>query len=155
MVRKFLKIILIAFIIVGCNSNVDPELSDHDKKLNLLAKTWDVKADANSVTLDGNDEIVNWTEFSVTFTDSKTYTATNISSQRVGTVWSSSGTWEFKSATDLNTIVRDDGVEFSIVVDDNNLTMSFAYFSTGGRISGIKGLNAIDGAWEFKMKVAQ
>ena len=147
--------LLMTFIVIGCKEHVDPAPSDHDQRVELLAKIWVVKNATNSVTLNATDEIANWPGFSVTFTDSKTYTATNISPQRLGTIWSSSGTWEFKSSTDLNTIVRDDGVEISIVVDDNNLTMSFAYFAPGGRVIDIAGLNGIDGSWVFNMQSGQ
>jgi hypothetical protein len=153
-VRDKFKLYFIAIVagvvsISGCNKEVTPEVSEHDKQVELLANTWTVKGEANSVTLNGADENMYWPSFQITFTKEKTYSATNISAERNGTVWSPSGTWDFKSATDLSTIVRDDGTEIDIVVDPASLTMSFDYVVPGGRLSGI------GGAWIFKMQPAQ
>jgi hypothetical protein len=145
----YIVIIAGVALISGCNKDVTPEVSEHDKQVELLANTWTVKGEAKSVTLDGADENMYWPNFQITFTREKTYSATNISPDRNGTVWSESGTWDFKSPTDLSTIVRDDDTEIDITVDPASLTMLFDYVAPGGRVSGI------GGAWVFKMQPAQ
>ncbi len=149
LIQYFIVVILGVTSISGCKKDVTPEVSDHDKQVELLANTWIVKGEAKSVTLNGADENMYWPNFEIAFTKAKTYSATNISLERNGTVWSQSGTWDFKSATDLSTIVRDDGVEIGITVDATNLTMLFNYVVPGGRVSGI------GGDWVFKMQSVQ
>ena len=132
---------------VGCSSNSDSEESAKDKQTKLLAKTWNVKTDVNSVTLNGDDDTDNWPGFTVTFNSNGTYSASNISEQRTNTVWSNSGSWYFMSNTNVNTIVRDDGVVIDIMVDEANLSMNFNYAQPNGRVS------AIEGEWLFNMNV--
>ena len=132
--------------ISGCNKD-DDEQSVKDKQTELLAKKWNIKTDVNSVTLNGDDDTDQWPGFTVTFYSNGTYVASNISEARLNTVWSSSGSWLFKSDTNVNTIVRDDGVEININVDQGSLSMNFNYTEPNGRISGI------EGEWVFDMEV--
>ena len=133
-------------LISGCSKD-DPEPSAKDKQTDLLAKKWNIKTEVNSVTLNGGDDTDNWTGFTVTFYSNGTYVASNISAERLNTVWSSSGDWQFKSDSDLNTIVRNDGVEINISIVETNLFMSFNYTQPNGRIAGI------EGDWVFDMEV--
>lgn len=142
-----IAMIMALSFIPGCGDNDDPELSAKDKQTELLAKKWSIKTDVNSVTLNGDDDTDNWPGFTVTFNSNGTYAASNISKERLNTVWSTSGTWSFKSDTNLNTIVRNDGVEINISVDEANLSMSFNYSKSNGRIAGI------EGEWMFDMMV--
>ena len=143
-----IAMIMALSFISGCN-NDDPEPSAKDKQTDLLAKKWNIKTEVNSVTLNGDDDTDNWPGFTVTFYSNGTYVASNISAERLEKVWSSSGDWQFKSDSNLNTIVRDDGVEITIIIDEDNLSMSFNYSQSNGRVSGI------DGEWVFLMKVHQ
>ena len=139
--------LLAFYFMTGCGSNDDPQPSAKDKQTELLSKKWNIKTELNSVTLNGNDDTSNWHGFTITFKGDGTYTAANISPQRLNTVWSNSGTWRFKSDANLNTIVREDGVEINLNLDESNLSLSFNYTQPNGRIAGI------DGAWVFDMKV--
>lgn len=145
------SILLMSIVIVlfSCNKNKDPEPpSAHDVQLDLLANSWTVKNETNGVSLDAVDEIANWPSFSVTLTNNKTYTATGVSAGRE-VVWPTTGVWEFKSDTELNTIIRDDGVEISFIVDASNLNMNFNYSAASGRLS------STEGAWIFNMQESQ
>ena len=143
-----IAMIMALMFISGCD-NDDPEPSAKEKQTDLLAKKWNIKTEVNSVTLNGDDETNNWPGFTATFYSNGTYVASNISAERLNTVWSESGSWQFKSDSNLNTIVRDDGVEINISIDETNLSMSFSYSQSNGRVSGI------DGEWVFYMKVHQ
>lgn len=139
-------IILLLTGLSSCKKNNDPEPpSAHDVQLELLSKSWSVKNETNGVSLDGVDEIDNWPNLTINLTSSKTYTTSGVSTGRE-VVWPVSGTWDFKSDTDLNTIVRGDGVVIGIVVDETNLKMTFNYASPGGRIS------STEGDWQFNMQ---
>jgi hypothetical protein len=149
------KIKILAFLLLGgmitimsCGPDPVTPPSEEEVQLGLLAKTWAVTSGANAVTLDGQDEDGNWTGFTVSFAENGTYTASNVSEGRE-VVWPVSGTWAFKGAgtdaVDVNTIVRDDGVEITITVDEATLKMSFTYTDPGGRTEGT------EGAWIFNM----
>jgi len=133
--------------ISGCNNNDDPEPSAKDKQTELLAKKWNIKTEVSSVTLNGDDDTVNWPGFTVTFYSNGTYVASNISEERLNSVWSESGSWSFKSDSNLSTIVRNDGVEINVIVDEASLSVSFSYVQPNGRIAGI------GGDWVFDMDV--
>ena len=141
-----IAMIMALSFISGCN-NDDPEPSAKEKQTDLLAKKWNIETEVNSVTVNGDDDTDHWPGFTVTFYSNGTYVASNISEERLNAVWSSSGDWQFKSDTNLNTIVRDDGVEINISIDEANLSMSFSYAQSNGRVS------AIDGEWVFHMRV--
>lgn len=147
---KNFRIIVVLFLlasvaITGCKKTNDPEPTAAEKQTALLAKTWTVKSDALSVTLDGADEIDNWPGFSVAFSSDGSFTATNVASGRE-VVWPTSGTWAFASDTDVNNIQRSDDVDIAIVVDEANLKMTFTYSTPGGRTTGT------DGVWVFNMQ---
>lgn len=146
-----LKITSLVFILgiavlFSCKDKTPPAPTEAEVQMGLIAQTWTVITGANSVTLDGADEEQNWPGFAVTFNANGTYTASNVSTGRE-VVWPTSGTWAFKGSTgnDLNTIIRDDGVDIAIVVSETSLKMSFRYTAPGGRISGT------EGDWVFNM----
>ncbi|MCB0505444.1 MAG: hypothetical protein KDC58_08050 [Cyclobacteriaceae bacterium] len=147
---KYSRIVVLLFLagtlaVTGCKNKKVDEQTPKEKQTDLLAKTWSVKSDALSVTLDGSDEIDNWTGFSVNFEADGTYTASNVADGR-DVVWPTSGTWDFKSDDELNTVIRGDDVSISIVVDEANLKMTFNYTANGGRTNGT------DGVWVFNMQ---
>jgi len=151
-----LKITSLAFflgliILSSCKDPVEPEPTAEEKQTDLLVQTWKVGTTANDVTLDNQDEIDNWTGFSVVFSKGS-YTASNVSEGRE-TVWPSQGSWEFKGtgtdAVDVNTIIRDKGsnneTSIKITVSETTLKMTFDYTEPGGKTSGT------EGAWAFNM----
>lgn len=141
--------LLMVLVTIGCNKGDEPTPpSAHDVQVGLLAKTWAVKNETNGVSLDGMDEITEWPNFTITLTSDKKYTASGVSAGRE-VVWPTTGVWEFKSDTELNTIIRDDGVEISFIVDASNLNMNFNYSAASGRLS------STEGAWIFNMQESQ
>ena len=146
---KKLKITSLAFVLglvvlASCKGTETVEPTAEELQLEKLVKTWN----NGTVTLDQTADLGDWSAFTVTFADGS-YTSSGVSAGRE-LVWPSSGTWAFKGAgtdaVDVNTLVRGDGVEISITVDEANLTMTFTYDeSINGRTSGI------DGAWVFGM----
>jgi len=144
-------LILSLVVISSCKDPVEPEPSAEEVQTTLLAQTWNVGTSANDVTLDTQDEIANWANFSVVFNSNGSYTASNISQERTGTVWPTSGSWKFKGAgtdgVDINTIIRDadtnNETSIKITVSDTSLTMTFDYTEPGGRTGGI------NGSWAF------
>lgn len=140
-----LLFLMATVVFTGCKKTPTPEPSAKEKQTDLLAKTWTVKTDALSVTLDGSDEVDNWPSFSVAFSEDGSFTASNVASGRE-VVWPSSGTWTFASDDDLNTIVRDDDVQIDIEVDEANLKMTFEYTDPNGRTTGTEGV------WVFNMQ---
>lgn len=132
-------------LVIGCKSKKTPEPSEKEKQTTLLSQSWTAKSAANSVTLDGTDVTSDWTGFTLTISSDNTYSATSIASGREA-VWPTPGTWDFKSDTELSTLLRGDGVEMNVVVDDTNLQLKFTYTTPGGRTNGT------DGAWIFNME---
>lgn len=130
--------------VIGCKPKGPAEPSEKEKQTTLLSQSWTVKTAANSVTLDGTDVTTDWTGFSLTILSDGTYTATSVASGRE-VVWPTPGTWQFQSDTELNTLVRGDGVVITIVVDESTLQLKFTYTTPGGRTNGT------DGAWIFNM----
>lgn len=139
-------LLILGIIATSCGEDPPPPPSEEEVQTALLAQSWAVGTDANDITLDGQDEIGNWDGFTVVFSANGTYTASNVSTGRE-VVWPTSGTWVFQGLTgaDLNTIIRDDGVNINIAVSETTLKMSFNYTAPGGRTSGT------DGEWVFNM----
>ncbi len=148
-----LALLLGLVIVSSCKDPVEPTPSAEEVQTALLAQSWKVGTSANDISLDGSDEIANWTNFSVVINANGSYAASNISEGREGTVWSTSGSWAFKDAgtesVDVNTIIRDAGTanetEIKITVSETSLKMTFDYTDPNGRASGI------NGAWAFNM----
>jgi len=146
---KKLKITSLAFVLAlvvlaSCKDKKKEEPTPEAAQKALLIKTWN----NGTVTLDQTADQGDWSAFTVTFADGS-YSSSGFSEGRE-LVWPSSGTWAFKGAgsdaVDINTLVRGDGVEIAITVDEANLTMSFTYDdSINGRITGI------NGDWVFGM----
>ena len=140
-----IRLSLIAFTLImgvlisGCKEKKTPAKSDEELQIEKLSKTWVLAAESNPVTVDGNDVSTNWTGFTLTLGD-KTYQSTGSDSPEV---WPASGSWEFGS--NVNTLVRDAGIDISISVTDQSLLLQFDYTVAGGRLSGI------EGTWVFNM----
>lgn len=138
---SFLALALIFSVAIsGCKRKTTPEPTPEEKQLDKLAKTWVIATGANAVTINTVDVSSDWTNFELTFTDGG-YTTLNTFS---ADVWPNSGTWEF-AVDDVNTLIRDGGLNISINVTDNALLMQFNYALPGGRIEGV------EGDWIFNM----
>lgn len=146
-------ILIVGLLVVGCKKPPPPGPTAEEQQVEKLSQTWEIAspAPANAITIEGNDVTSDWTGFTLTISDPGNDSGTyNFSSTNAfsAEVWPSSGTWQFPSDTELNTLIRNDNVDITISVTDETLLMQFEYSTTGGR------LNGIDGTWVFNM-VAQ
>ena len=123
-------------VLSACKKDEPKPKTDEEKQLEKLAATWVLPSPAptNTVTIQGNDVTAEWTSFEVTFSDGS-YSVTGSGDPQV---WPGSGSWSFAEG-DVATLQRSDGVDISINVSDTNLTMSFNYSASGGRLDGIEG----------------
>ena len=129
--------ILITSLIASCSSSDDsePQLTERDIQLNLLAKTWETK----TVELDNKDISDRFVGFTLTFTASQTYSSTPERGNFDVEPFKPTGTWDFTGG-DLSRIIRDDGVEMVISVSETSLILDFEISSpNGGRVAGLGG----------------
>jgi hypothetical protein len=134
----FFTFSLAALMLMSCGDDDDAasvtddpvEQTEEEKQLeSLSASAWTM----SGVTLDGADVDANFLGLVLTIKADKTY-STNGS---YDPVWPSSGTFTFGS--DINTLIRDDGVSMTIAVSETSLTITFTYADSGGRIDGLPG----------------
>ena len=88
-----------------------------------------------------------WSNFVLSFDDSKGYTASALSNESV-LVWPASGTYTFPNANDPNTILRDDGVLISI--QSLTETSTLLVFTITGRNEDTR-TEGLLGKWEFEL----
>lgn len=138
-------VILIAMM-MGCKKDNEPIPApiEIDIQLQLITKGWVVEEETNRVLLDGVDVTENWEEFIFVLFSNYTYTTIGVHSE-LEQVWPQYGTWQFKSDTELNTIIRDDGVTIDIIADELTLKMGFKYDISNSRLS------STDGEWRFNL----
>jgi hypothetical protein len=133
--------LVMGVLVSSCKKDNTDTKTAEQKKIEQLSKTWAPGSATISelVTVDGTDVTADWPNFVLTLGD-KTYNSSGADSPLV---WPANGTWAFGS--DLNTLIRDDGVEITIKLDDTSLELQFDYNASGGRFDGI------EGNWIFKM----
>ncbi len=141
--RKSLSLValtLIAgFFISSCEDDTEPPKSDEELRIEELNGIWVLDAGSNVVTVAGRDVSADWSGFALTLNE-KNYSTSGSDSPEV---WPANGTWDFGS--DVNKLVRSDGIEISISVTETSLALQFDYSAAGGR------LNGIEGTWIFKL----
>ena len=119
-------------LIAACKSEDEGDTipkTEEELQLEKLSKTWI----PGFIQRDGVDVTGEFSGFTLTFTQNKTYTAVN-----GGEVFPASGTWEFATGN-LNRMVRDDGVVMEVVVTATTLNLQFQIDSPGGRFAGTSG----------------
>ena len=131
--------LIMGVMISSCKKDPPVTKTDEELQIEKLSKAWKVNPAANSITVDANDQSLDWSGFVLTLGD-KTYSTSGSFSPEV---WPASGTWAF--GADVNTLVRDDGVSMSVSVTDASLQLQFDYSAAGGRLLGV------EGNWIFKM----
>ena len=135
-----LSLILLSFSIIfslmNCSSSSgddpDPELTEEEKQLNLLAKTWDLK----KVEYGSDDVTDRFDGFTLTMTKGKAYSSTPERGDYDFEPFKASGSWEFKDGN-LNVLNRNDGVIMDIKVTENSLNMTFMITEANGRLAGL------------------
>ena len=131
--------LVMGFLVSSCKEDPAPAKTPEEIQIEKLTGTWVLPTAANTVTIDGRDVSAEWSTFVLTL-GNKTYQSTNANDANV---WPASGTWAF--GANINTLVRDDGVDITVTVTDTSLKLQFDYSASGGRLDGI------EGNWVFNM----
>jgi hypothetical protein len=120
-------------VMVSCSpSTDDSDLSPEEIQLNLLSKTWSL----GNVSYEGDNVTDRFGGFTITFSGSKSYTTTPERGDYDFEPFKSSGSWDFMDSN-LNMLIRDDGVEMVISVSENTLRMNFMITESNGRLAGL------------------
>ncbi len=155
LVMKNLNWIVVVMVMVGlvgfsnCGDDtgvvLPPEPTPQDIALANLTKAWSLGA--NGVKRDGSDVTSDFTGFTVTFTESGSWTSSGGEDVWPGT----SGSWSFTSseANDASSITIGGDV-IQINVSATSLLMQFI-IPDGGAGIGAR-LSGIDGDWVFSME---
>ncbi|OEK01276.1 hypothetical protein BFP97_07010 [Roseivirga sp. 4D4] len=123
-------------LVLGCK---DDDPSPSEQRLIDLTATWNV----SSVINDGTNVSDQFTGFSLTVSGDKTYATVN-----GGNPWPASGTFDL-NPDDLDTFIRDDNVEVSIVeITATALSLSFQMSNVRSVRSGTSG---ITGSFTFNL----
>ncbi len=135
-------LLLSSFItLIGCKDDSDPAPTELDLQLTALqngGSNWVLGSDG--VLKDGFDVTSQFTEFKLTI-GAFTFTTEN----SLSGAWPASGTWEFVN-DNPNQILRSDGVQMTVSLSDNNLTLTFTGAgSSGGRTE------SVDGEYQFRL----
>ena len=141
----FLSLVIFMSCGGGSGGDDEPTISERELQFDRLAKTWTV----SSAQADGNP-IEGWDALTITFGGTATSGSFSTNGQQPdGTtrVWPTSGTWNFVSETDLNTITRSDGIEITLGVDNagTTATLNFEIPTDGGR------QDVVEGRWRFEL----
>ena len=150
--RLYLLLVIVLFTslalgLTSCKDDDVPSLSSI--RTADLAKTW-VLADGVSVTFKGTDDVTaEYTNFSLTFGNDKSYT-----SQNGSPIWPGVGDYIFggtQTTPNINQLIRNDGTVVNITSTDEQikagqLTLSFDYVTPTARMSGP------DGNYVMKLK---
>lgn len=128
----------IVFLLVGfnnCSEGDEPSRTDEQLYLEKLSKTWVV----DEVTLDGLDVTDIYTTMALSVTADQTFTVTN---PQPG-VWPASGSFTIQKIADSEhyKLIRNDGIEINITsLTPSELTCTFQYVATDGRVGGLSGV---------------
>lgn len=136
---------LVIFISCGGGNDDEPDgPTPREEQFDLLAKTWIVtSAEADGRAIEG------WDQLRITFAGTPTsgsYSTNGEQPDGTTEVWDTSGTWEFESDTELNTIIRDGETEIGIAVTENTATLTFTIEDSSGRT------DVVEGRWEFELQ---
>src|SRR5688572_27071867 len=130
---SILIILFIGLTMMHCSSeDAEPKLSDEEKQMNKLAKTWTLG------TVTHGDEVITdrFEDFALTFTKTKHYTASGNLGDYDYDPFRNSGTWDFQEGN-LNLVTRDDGVVMVVQVTDRDLLLTFTMTEANGRLAGL------------------
>lgn len=129
------------FVMMNCSSSEDPDpqLSDEEKQMNRLAKTWTLG------TVTYGDEVITdrFDDFALTFSKTKAYSASGNLGGYDYEPFKVSGTWDFKDGN-LNVVNRDDGIDMVVEVTDTDLVLIFTMTEENGKVAGL-------GAYKFEL----
>ena len=132
-----LIIICLSFtcLLMNCSStsdDPDPKLTEEEKQINRLAKTWSL----GKVEYSADDVSDRFGGFTLTMTKGKAYSSTPDRGNYDFEPFKASGSWDFKDGN-LNVLNRNDGVDMDIVVTETSLLMTFVITEANGRRAGL------------------
>ena len=131
-------LLLVAILTYSCSGG-DDEPTEEELIVEALAKTWGVSDGNRAVVFQGLDASRFWQDFQLSFTDNRSFTASNVPSGYED-VWPASGTFTFPDPNNANLIERNDGVMITInVVSETLVELSFTLNDQGGSVSGTTG----------------
>ena len=146
-------------VFAACSSGGDDDdatPSAGETQSEAISGTWstDFSTNENAITFDGQSRAEDWSNFSLTISGASenadgvwggSYSASGQPSGDGQIIWPSSGTWVFPSATSTQLMIRNDGVEISIVsVSENELALRFTVADPNARAAGF-----FDAQWSF------
>lgn len=124
-------LLFISFILPGCSDD-DPSEQERVKNLLTTGGAWNLQ----SAAVDGVSKTDLYSGLTITFS-SNGFTVTN-----GGTVWPSTGTWQFAQSSSTK-FVRDDGTEITIKsISKSSMELAFHRDETtfgSGRIYSVSG----------------
>ncbi len=132
------NIMLLAFVIgtLLTISSCSDDPTAEETFLKKIALAW--KSSATGVQFDGKDVNGVFKDFTITFTESQTYSTTAGNAP----VWASSGKFSVKaSSSGIGfSILRDDGVEIAVdQLTETKLVMKFNYIGKTSRVKSVSG----------------
>lgn len=139
---QFIMVASVLLSLTNCSSSSDdpdPGLTEEEKQINLLARTWSL----GTVKYGGDDVTNRFVGFTLTLTKSKAYTSTPERGNYDYEPFKGSGSWDFMDGN-LNVLNRNDGVEMVITVSESSLKMNFLITESNGRLAGL-------GEYQFDM----
>lgn len=140
-VLAFTLVGIINLIACGGKDTPAPIVDPTQEIIDALTKTWSV----TSVQLDNADVTGDWSSFTLTFDNSKGYSATVLNAESI-LVWPANGSYSFPNASNANQVLRNDGVEITLSnVTKTSATLTFNILGRNGRIDGLIG------EWVFEM----
>ena len=136
--NKAFKLAILTFV-SGCllttsSCKDDPTAEEIFRK--KIARAW--KSSATGVQFDGKDVNGVFKDFTITFTESQTYTTTAGNAP----VWPASGKFTLKASSSSTgfSLLRDDGVEVTVdQLTDTKLVLTFNYAGKTSRVKSVSG----------------
>ena len=140
--------------LIGCGDKNDPQVDPADAVRERISKTWvvDNTKTANQVMTPAGDRTLDFTNFSLTFTEDNAYSTTGNPER---SPWPASGTWSFTnednltSTVDTFSITRNDGLVISATLSSNDEQLALSFTYDEALHDGSARVNAVDGEWTF------
>ncbi len=130
-IYKYLIAILVLTVGLSCGGDDAPP-SVQEMAFERLAGAWDL-TQGGSIVVDGTDATLNFSGFTLSFTDGA-FNTTN-----AGDLFDATGTWQWAD-TDAGTIQLGDGKLITIInLTENEFEFSFQFTGTGGEANGVDG----------------